>query len=73
MDRSALMDISNDSPIVGLASSSLLGTSSSLVKKRNQSKQTLGSGEALFRGHVKILLQKIVEEVPSVNNTKNSS
>ncbi|KAL5729560.1 hypothetical protein ACHQM5_002494 [Ranunculus cassubicifolius] len=62
LDRSALMDISNDSPIVGLASGSLMGTPSSLVKKRNQPKQDPGSGEALLRGQVKILLQKVEEE-----------
>ncbi|KAL1316537.1 uncharacterized protein [Arachis hypogaea] len=63
-DRSALIDITNDSPIVGLANGGSLETplggkqrgSSSRVKK------TPGSGEALLRGQVKTLLQKVEEE-----------
>ncbi|KAK6924490.1 hypothetical protein RJ641_010690 [Dillenia turbinata] len=53
----ALVDITNDSPIVGLATGSL-ETPSSMAKLR----QTPGSGEALLRGQVKALLQKIEEE-----------
>nr|DAD41163.1 TPA_asm: hypothetical protein HUJ06_015486 [Nelumbo nucifera] len=60
-DRSALFDITNDSPIVGLATGSLQ-TPSSLAKKRNLPKQTPGSGEALLRCQVKTLLQKVEEE-----------
>ncbi|KAF8405363.1 hypothetical protein HHK36_010267 [Tetracentron sinense] len=59
-DRSALIDITNDSPIVGLAMGNS-GAPSSLAKKRNQPK-TPGSGEALLRGQVKTLLQKVEEE-----------
>ncbi|KAH7519927.1 hypothetical protein FEM48_Zijuj08G0089300 [Ziziphus jujuba var. spinosa] len=62
-DRSALIDITNDSPIVGLAMGSLETPSSSTVKHRgNQAKITPGSGEALLRGQVKNLLQKVEEE-----------
>ncbi|KAF9619181.1 hypothetical protein IFM89_005735 [Coptis chinensis] len=61
IDRSALIDITNDSPICGLAMGSL-ETPSSLVKKRSQPKQTPGSGEALLREQVKNLLQKVEEE-----------
>ncbi|KAF6161977.1 hypothetical protein GIB67_020033 [Kingdonia uniflora] len=60
VDRSALIDITNDSPIVGLAMGSL-ETPSSHLKKREQLKQTPGSGEALLRGQVKTLLQKVEE------------
>ncbi|XP_010444822.1 PREDICTED: uncharacterized protein LOC104727417 [Camelina sativa] len=60
-DRSALFDITNDSPIVGLA---MQTPSSGVVGKRNMSriKRTPGSGEALLRGQVKTLLQKVEEE-----------
>ncbi|CAL9245218.1 unnamed protein product [Arabidopsis halleri] len=61
-DRSALFDITNDSPIVGLA---MQTPSSGVVgKRRNMSRinNTPGSGEALLRGQVKTLLQKVEEE-----------
>ncbi|KAG7539545.1 hypothetical protein ISN44_As13g031760 [Arabidopsis suecica] len=60
-DRSALFDITNDSPIVGVA---MQTPSSGVVGKRNMSriKNTPGSGEALLRGQVKTLLQKVEEE-----------
>ncbi|KAF6137634.1 hypothetical protein GIB67_024413 [Kingdonia uniflora] len=59
-DRSALIDITNDSPIGGIAKGSLK-TPSSLAKKTDLSKQTPGSGESLLRGQVKTLLQKVEE------------
>lgn len=64
-DRSALIDITNDSPIVGLAMGNLRTPSSAMSKKRmNGGKfvRTPGSGEALLRGQVKTLLQKVEEE-----------
>nr|XP_027073771.1 uncharacterized protein LOC113698229 [Coffea arabica]XP_027077581.1 uncharacterized protein LOC113701230 [Coffea arabica] len=65
-DRSALIDITNDSPIVGLAMGSLETPSSAMSKKRFSSRAkhdgTPGSGEALLRGQVKTLLQKVEEE-----------
>lgn len=62
-DRSALLDITNDSPIVGVAKDSLQTPLSSIAKQRsNQVKKTPGSGEALLRGQVKTLLQKVEEE-----------
>lgn len=65
-DRSALIDITNDSPIVGLAMASLKTPSSAVSKKRmnnqGQFTRTPGSGEALLRGQVKTLLQKVEEE-----------
>ncbi|KAL6959952.1 hypothetical protein U1Q18_040101 [Sarracenia purpurea var. burkii] len=66
-DRCSLVDISNDSPIVGVAMGRLEETPlSTMSKKRssNHSKdsKTPGSGEALLRGQVKILLQKVEEE-----------
>ncbi|TYJ03988.1 hypothetical protein E1A91_A12G063700v1 [Gossypium mustelinum] len=62
-ERSALIDITNDSPIVGLA----METPSSVIGKQRSSRaksmmMTPGSGEALLRGQVKTLLQKVEEE-----------
>ncbi|GLT44575.1 hypothetical protein SLA2020_184610 [Shorea laevis] len=59
-DRSALLDISNDSPIVGVA----METPSSAITKQRSSiaKKTPGSGEALLRSQVKTLLQRVEEE-----------
>ncbi|XVF18025.1 hypothetical protein REPUB_Repub10bG0175700 [Reevesia pubescens] len=58
-DRSVLIDITNDSPIVGLA----MGTPSSKQRRaKNIMMMTPGSGEALLRGQVKTLLQKVEEE-----------
>ncbi|XP_051127145.1 uncharacterized protein LOC127248702 [Andrographis paniculata] len=61
-DRSVLVDITNNSPIVGLAMGSLETPSSAMSKKRGQCARTPGSGEALLRGQVKSLLQKVEEE-----------
>lgn len=66
-DRSALFDITNDSPIVGLAMGSLETPSSYVTKRKNcgsisKNVGTPGSGEALLRGQVKTLLQKVEEE-----------
>ncbi|KAJ6353302.1 hypothetical protein OIU76_002338 [Salix suchowensis] len=66
-DRSALIDITNDSPIVGLAMGNLETPSSSLAKQKNSRVKNIilntpGSGEALLRGQVKTLLQKVEEE-----------
>jgi hypothetical protein len=62
--RAALHDITNDSPIVGLAAGGL-GTpqaSAAGAKSRARPRCTPGSGEALLRGQVKTLLQKVDEE-----------
>ncbi|XP_075512650.1 uncharacterized protein LOC142548218 [Primulina tabacum] len=65
-DRSVLTDITNDSPIVGVAMGNLETPSSAMSKKRPSSqvccKRTPGSGEALLRGQVKTLLQKVEVE-----------
>ncbi|XP_077220825.1 uncharacterized protein LOC143854650 [Tasmannia lanceolata] len=63
-----LLDITNDSPIVGLAMGSAK-TPSSLAKNKDQAKRTPGSGEALLRGQVKTLLQKVEEgiELPKLS------
>ncbi|KAK8674114.1 hypothetical protein V6N13_112412 [Hibiscus sabdariffa] len=62
-ERAALIDISNDSPIVGLAMET---PSSAAGKQRNGRAKSMmmtpGSGEALLRGQVKTLLQKVEEE-----------
>ncbi|KAL7609658.1 hypothetical protein Lser_V15G12337 [Lactuca serriola] len=68
--RTAMIDITNDSPIVGLAIGSLKTPSSTFSKKRTfiqnseliKQPDTPGSGEALLRGQVKTLLQKVEEE-----------
>ncbi|XP_010503808.1 PREDICTED: uncharacterized protein LOC104780957 isoform X1 [Camelina sativa] len=58
---SALIDITNDSPIVGLALQT--PPSGFMVKRRSSRiKNTPGSGEALLRGQVKTLLHKVKEE-----------
>ncbi|TYJ10171.1 hypothetical protein E1A91_A11G190000v1 [Gossypium mustelinum] len=61
-ESSALIDITNDSPIVGVA----MKTPSSAVvgkgKTNTMTMMTPGSGEALLRGQVKTLLQKVEEE-----------
>ncbi|KAJ9564486.1 hypothetical protein OSB04_000452 [Centaurea solstitialis] len=70
IERSALIDITNDSPIVGLAIGNLrtpFSSSRCSNKKRIQNSQSRnatspGSGEALLRGQVKTLLQKVEEE-----------
>ncbi|MED6194790.1 hypothetical protein PIB30_031782 [Stylosanthes scabra] len=63
-DRSALIDITNDSPIVGLANGGNLETPLGGKQRGSSSrlKKTPGSGEALLRGQVKTLLQKVEEE-----------
>lgn len=63
-DRSALIDITNDSPIVGLAMGSLETPSSAIAKQRSNraNNKTPGTGEALLRGQVKTLLQRVEEE-----------
>nr|GLL38526.1 putative DNA helicase INO80 [Ipomoea trifida] len=80
-ERSAMMDISNDSsPIVGLTAESVETPLSSMSKKmvmNSQSKhsKTPGSGEALLRGQVKTLLQKVEEEaeLPKFSFDQNPS
>ncbi|XP_022774015.1 uncharacterized protein LOC111316261 [Durio zibethinus] len=60
-ERSVLIDVTNDSPIVGLA----METPSSAIAKQRRAKNmmmTPGSGEALLRGQVKTLLLKVEEE-----------
>ncbi|KAB2004358.1 hypothetical protein ES319_D11G193000v1 [Gossypium barbadense] len=60
-ERSALIDITNDSPIVGVA----METPSAVVGKGKTNMMTMmtpGSGETLLRGQVKNLFQKVEEE-----------
>uniref|UniRef100_A0A804PC26 Chalcone-flavanone isomerase family protein n=1 Tax=Zea mays TaxID=4577 RepID=A0A804PC26_MAIZE len=65
--RAALHDITNDSPIVGLAAGALHATdttpaSTAAKTRRRAPRRTPGSGEALLRGQVKALLHKVEEE-----------
>ncbi|XP_047320282.1 uncharacterized protein LOC124924236 [Impatiens glandulifera] len=66
-DRSVLFDISNDSPVLGLAMGSMKKKS---VRKCNHRRfkeiRTPGSGEALLRDQVKILLKKVEEDQPQL-------
>ncbi|KAJ1296099.1 hypothetical protein BS78_01G273000 [Paspalum vaginatum] len=65
--RAVLHDITNDSPIVGLAAGGLHATdktpaSTAAKTRRRAPRRTPGSGEALLRGQVKALLHKVDEE-----------
>ncbi|ONK71751.1 uncharacterized protein A4U43_C04F11990 [Asparagus officinalis] len=73
-ERSALLDITNESPIVGLAAGTLLKKtpSSSAIKTRVCVENEPGSGEDLLRGQVKNLLQKVEEEDGHVSVDENS-
>jgi hypothetical protein len=66
-ERAALHDITNDSPIVGLAAGVLHDKipASTATKTRPRPRGTPGSGEALLRGQVKALLHKVHEEQES--------
>lgn len=69
-NQQALIDITNDSPIVGLAMGNLGTPLSTMSKRRNnfihgKQSSTPGSGEALLRDQVKNLLQKVEEESTS--------
>lgn len=70
-DRSALIDITNGSPIVGLAMQT--PPSGFTCKRKNNSriKSTPGSGEALLRGQVKNLLQKVEEGAELIHSIKS--
>ncbi|GJM91578.1 hypothetical protein PR202_ga07963 [Eleusine coracana subsp. coracana] len=62
--RAVLHDITNDSPIVGLAAGGLHDKTPAATgtKTRPRPRRTPGSGEALLRGQVKALLHKVHEE-----------
>ncbi|KAK8944665.1 hypothetical protein KSP39_PZI008606 [Platanthera zijinensis] len=68
-DRAVLQDITNDSPINGVATEKT--PLSSAIKHTALPKRTPGSGEALLRGQVKILLEKVEEEAELVNKLSN--
>ncbi|CAH9064979.1 unnamed protein product [Cuscuta europaea] len=76
-ERGALVDITNDSPIIGLAmGGATSSTSSTMVsKKRVMMVKTTspGSGEALLRGQVKNLLQKVEEDESHLVSIKQLS
>uniref|UniRef100_A0A0D3HGY5 Uncharacterized protein n=1 Tax=Oryza barthii TaxID=65489 RepID=A0A0D3HGY5_9ORYZ len=65
--RPALHDITNDSPIVGLAASGLRtpASTAAMARPTRASRRTPGSGEALLRGQVKTLLQKVHHDASS--------
>ncbi|CDY33288.1 BnaA01g19550D [Brassica napus] len=71
-DRSALTDITNDSPIVGLTMQT--PPSGFVCKKKNSRiiKSTPGSGEALLRGQVKTLLDRVEEGTELITHSIKS-
>lgn len=56
-----LIDVTNDSPIVGVAGNLEMPLSSSKASRAKKTPAS-ASGEALLRGQVKTLLQKVEEE-----------
>ncbi|RRT63371.1 hypothetical protein B296_00042749 [Ensete ventricosum] len=67
--RAALLDITNDSPVVGLATGCLpveKTPSSSAAKNPVWAGRTTTSGEEVLRGQVRTLLQKVEEEAEFV-------
>ncbi|KAL1106961.1 hypothetical protein V6Z11_D03G009600 [Gossypium hirsutum] len=73
-ERSALIDVRNDSPIIGLAMGTPLSETSKQWRANKMMKMmTPGSGEALLRSQVKTLLQKVEEEEPEVSNVPSGS
>ncbi|XP_047337056.1 uncharacterized protein LOC124940573 [Impatiens glandulifera] len=63
LNQSALFDITNDSPVFGLAIGEMSKRRSGYLYNNNREITTPGSGEALLRDQVKkILLQKVEEE-----------
>ncbi|CAL9052974.1 unnamed protein product [Musa banksii] len=67
--RAALLDITNDSPVVGLATGCLSvekTPSSSAAKNPGRAGRTTASGEEVLRGQVRTLLQKVEEEAEFV-------
>lgn len=64
-ERAALHDISNESPIVGLAAGGLHADKTP-ASTAARPRRTPGSGEALLRGQVKTLLQKVDEEACAI-------
>ncbi|TYI41024.1 hypothetical protein ES332_A02G205500v1 [Gossypium tomentosum] len=73
-ERPALIDVRNDSPIIGLAMGTPLSETSKQWRADKMMKMmTPGSGEALLRSQVKTLLQKVEEEEPEVSNVPSES
>ncbi|KAK8945306.1 hypothetical protein KSP40_PGU006953 [Platanthera guangdongensis] len=68
-DRAVFQDITNDSPINGVAKEN--SPFSSAAKNGALPKKTPGSGEALLRGQVKILLEKVEEGAEAINKLSN--
>lgn len=69
-ERAGLIDVTNDSPVVGLAAGRLLvekTASSSSVESRVPASRTPVSGEEVLRGQVRTLLQKVQEDAELVD------
>ncbi|CAL9091441.1 uncharacterized protein LOC103986748 [Musa acuminata AAA Group] len=69
-ERAGLIDVTNDSPVVGLAAGRLLvekTASSSSVESRVPASRTPVSGEEVLRGQVRTLLQKVEEDAELVD------
>lgn len=68
--RPALSDVTNDSPITGVAKEAFTIKTPNRVQA---CKNTPGSGESLLRGQVKSLLQKVEEEAEFVNKISSEN
>ncbi|KAJ8478226.1 hypothetical protein OPV22_021953 [Ensete ventricosum] len=69
-EGAGLVDVTNDSPVVGLAAGRLLvekTASSSAVESQVRASRTAVSGEEVLRGQVRTLLQKVEEDAELVN------
>ncbi|XP_065010716.1 uncharacterized protein LOC135640325 [Musa acuminata AAA Group] len=69
-ERAGLIDVTNDSPVVGLAAGRLLvekTASSSSVESRVPASRTPVSGEEVLRGQVRTLLQKVEEDAELID------
>ncbi|RWW00435.1 hypothetical protein BHE74_00005037 [Ensete ventricosum] len=69
-EGAGLVDVTNDSPVVGLAAGRLLvekTASSSAVESQVRASRTALSGEEVLRGQVRTLLQKVEEDAELVN------
>ncbi|CAL9117429.1 unnamed protein product [Musa textilis] len=70
-ERAGLIDVTNDSPVVGLAAGRQLvektASSSSSVESRVAASRTPVSGEEVLRGQVRTLLQKVDEDAEHVD------
>ncbi|KAH9307628.1 hypothetical protein KI387_035539 [Taxus chinensis] len=72
VSRQALLDVTNDSPIAGLAVDRVNGSKTPVSNMKHcpppESVQTPGTGEALLRYQVKSLLQRVDKPAPNLRS-----